>query len=210
MRYVSLDVETTGLDSGNDQILEFAAVFDDLENREDIERLPVFHCYVKHARVVGNAFAINMNAYAIGVIAGKVKAEFRGKPAKIVRAENVTQEFYNFITTVGMDESVGNRLCEKDYTTREALERGGRYKLNVAGKNPAFDLGFLTKLEGWDERFKVAHRVIDPAVMYMRAGDKTVPSLQECLERAGIQREVKHTAAADAYDVIDLIRDSVV
>ncbi len=43
MKYLSIDIETTGLDPEKHQILEFAAVLDDLENPQPLNELPTFH-----------------------------------------------------------------------------------------------------------------------------------------------------------------------
>lgn len=57
MIYVSIDLETTGLDPNNCQILEIGAVAQELGGNE-IER---FHSILKHDEVYGSTFALNMN-----------------------------------------------------------------------------------------------------------------------------------------------------
>ena len=46
MKYVSIDIETTGLDPNVNDIVELGAVIDDLSKHEPLESLPTFHCYV--------------------------------------------------------------------------------------------------------------------------------------------------------------------
>ena len=46
MRYVSIDLETTGLDAINNDIIEFGAVLDDLADMKPLEELPRFHAYI--------------------------------------------------------------------------------------------------------------------------------------------------------------------
>ena len=52
MPYVSIDIETTGLDPETCQILEIGAVFDNWTL--PIRDLPTFHCYVVHKQIVGS------------------------------------------------------------------------------------------------------------------------------------------------------------
>jgi DNA polymerase III epsilon subunit-like protein len=53
MKYVSIDIETTGLNPKTCQILEFAAVADGKEP---------FHYYIKHDYLSGDPYALQLNA----------------------------------------------------------------------------------------------------------------------------------------------------
>jgi hypothetical protein len=78
--------------------------------------------------------------------------------------------------------------------------------ITLTGKNAAsFDLRFLRRLDGW-RRLPFSHRLIDPGSLYLRPTDNGVPNTEECLKRAGIDKEVSHDALDDAYDVCKLIR----
>jgi len=65
--YVSIDIETTGLDPRTCQILEFAAIIDD--NSESFGDLPVFHRYIKHDVVRGEYRALIMNQRILEALA---------------------------------------------------------------------------------------------------------------------------------------------
>ena len=52
MKYICIDIETTGLDPVNNQIIEFCAL---------INPGNYFHCYVYHERYVCNAYAAALN-----------------------------------------------------------------------------------------------------------------------------------------------------
>ena len=43
MKYISIDIETTGLDPENCQILSIGAVIEDTLNQLPFEELPTFH-----------------------------------------------------------------------------------------------------------------------------------------------------------------------
>lgn len=72
MRYASIDIETTGLDSTRDQILEIAVVLDDLRDQKPLMELRSYHAFVSHDRISGNVIALSMNARILACLANKV------------------------------------------------------------------------------------------------------------------------------------------
>lgn len=184
MRYVSIDLETTGLDPSYCQILEVGMVEDDLEHPEiSVSELRTFHCYVTHDKIVGEPFALALNHEIIRRIS-KSQA-----PYKYVDAGKLLSEMCVWFRSLGYDT---------------------RTKITVAGKNFAnFDALFLAKLFGsW--RWDCLHqRVLDPCSMYARADDSVPPNLQECCDRAGIAETVSHTAVDDARLVVELVRRGI-
>jgi len=77
-------------------------------------------------------------------------------------------------------------------------------KITPAGKNFAsFDRSFL-KLCGFDKFFH--HRTLDPAPLFWRPEDEKLPDSKTCMERAGLDGSVAHTAVADAVAVVRMIR----
>lgn len=61
MRYLSIDVETTGLDFDLCQVLEVAAVLDDLSDPKPISELPRFVAAIQHSHLCISAVALRMN-----------------------------------------------------------------------------------------------------------------------------------------------------
>lgn len=182
MRYLSIDLETTGLDSDKCQILEIAAILDD--GMSSIGLLPVFHrlVYPISGLVKGQLFALHMNADIIKEIH---KAWNDAKPdvGTIVSAEQLPYVLGSWIS-----------------------KNWGDSKVVAAGKNLAnFDMHFLRKYEVLD-RVNFHHRIIDPGMYYHLKHDTVPPDTKTCLERAGLSPSVKHRAYDDAMDVIRLIR----
>ena len=108
--YLSIDCESTGLDTANDQVLELAVVLDDLSqkvNREDLEdylkQLPVFHCYIKHSRILGNVYAISMHNRIFNIIAKEPAIEYFEdmKPGSVLLPEQVYQYLGVFLRDYG-------------------------------------------------------------------------------------------------------------
>lgn len=64
MKFISIDLETTGLNPKADQVLELGAVFVDTEKGTFVP----FRRLIKHDRITGHPFAINMNQELIAEI----------------------------------------------------------------------------------------------------------------------------------------------
>jgi len=184
--YVSIDLETTGLDHTWCQILEVGAVVDDWKS--PLDQLARFHCYVVHDRVTGEPYALAMNAAILKRIADRAKPENRD---------------YAFIPPSQVMH------CLKRFLQGNGLLQDGLQTV-AAGKNFArFDDRFLEKLDGYRD-LNLLHRCIDPGMFYWDpTRDKKPPSTEECLRRAGLPADVKHDAINDALDVIRLIRTNI-
>lgn len=183
--FVSLDLETTGLDDMTCQILEVGAVIDDWES--PLEKLPRFHCYVDNGQVFGEPYALSMHPKILRYIAtnGKESEE----DIAILKPDDVTVHFLQWLVANGL-------------TPR-------KQHLTMAGKNFAsFDRNFLRNLPNWEELVITQHRIIDPGNLFW---DPSVdlhglPDTKTCMQRAGISGEVAHTAVEDAIIVTRLIR----
>lgn len=186
MKYVSIDIETLGLDPLSHSIIQFGAVIEDTENVLPIEELPRFECLVSHRDYHGTPYAMSLHnelfkELALGNLSSKL----------IIEHSKVAEEFAKFLK----DNSI-----EK---------KGGVYKINVAGKNFAtFDKLFLEQLPDWKKHIQIVQRILDPAVLFWDPlKDESLPNLEECKRRAGfVATKVAHTAIEDAIDVIELLR----
>jgi len=179
MRYVSIDIETLGLDPDYCDTIEFGAVFDDLVS--PIEKLPHFHCYITRPqnKYRGEAYAMAMHSKILFRIANR-------------------DHGFSYTPYDLLDEVFASWLKDQGFGEDE--------KIIVAGKNFAsFDLNFLKKI-GFGNKVNYSHRFLDPGSMFVTSYDNAPPSLKDCLMRAGINKEIDHTALADAVDVIKCIR----
>ncbi len=195
MKYVSIDLETTGLDSEKNQILEFGAVLEDTNNILPIDQLPSFHAYITHpgGNITGNVFALNLNA---GII-------------EKLKNQKELEEQYNFVPVEDLAERFLFWLSQYGFETKTNKD-GVTYSetINVAGKNfSSFDKLFLNKVPNFNKLIKIRHRVIDPSVLFVDwKNDDSMPSLDDCKKRAGIDGVVAHLAIDDAKDVIAVLR----
>jgi oligoribonuclease (3'-5' exoribonuclease) len=187
MKYVSIDLEMTGLNPDTCDILEMGAVLDDLENPLPLEELPRFHCYFLPMReggtFSGEPYALQMHPKIF------LRIDKREKP-------------YDYISPRKMGNSFKNFLLKHDYITEQ-----GKVYINVAGKNFAnCDLNFLNKQTDLEKHVHIRHTILDPGILYMTKRDRSLPGLGQCLARAGFEGNVAHTAVEDAMDVVKVIR----
>lgn len=177
--YVSIDLETTGLDPTYCQILEIGAVVD---NGAALEKLPTFHAYIRHSRIVGEPYAMALNTQILAKLA---------TPGDMPRGELLYPEDVGIELAAWLRDHYGS-------------DKG----VVAAGKNfGSFDLQFLKRLPGFSDRVEFKHRSIDPAMLYWNPDtDDAPPSTLECLRRAGLMGDVQHTAVADALQVVQLVR----
>jgi len=199
MKYISIDLETTGLDSLNHQIIEFGAVLEDTNNILPLDELPTFHAYITHPdnMLYGDIFAIHMNAGIIEKI--KNKKELKDK-YNFVKIEHLAEDFMFWLRNVGFELKTKNAGTEYSYIYAETI--------NVAGKNfSSFDSKFLDNVPDFNKLIKIRKRVIDPSILFTDWNlDNALPELNECNIRIGHVMPVQHTAVEDATDVIRLLR----
>lgn len=190
MQYVSIDIETTGLDPVKNDIIEFAAVIDEVGSKVSIDELPSFRRYItKTEPYVGEAKALSMHQRIFERIAA-------GDP-ECIGIEDLMFAFGNFLQS--------NAIVPNSK---------GKTVINVAGKNfGSFDMQFLlAKIPDncWNG-ISFRRRFIDPSILYMRSGDKCLPDLETCVDRmcedTGLRQEWSHhTALDDAMQVVRLFR----
>lgn len=202
MKYAAIDIETTGLDRDQDQILQVAIVVEDTERVgsdgiPDILALPTFEGVIRHERISGHPFALAMNADLIEVIA---KAP-RGPNAEVELRGRTVRIFDN------SDELASGAIDFLDATIDTLNGPPYRRDYVAAGKNAAgFDLPFLPgKL-----RVCFHHRVIDVGSVALGVEasswrEDRIPGLSELLSVIS-NREATHDALEDARDVVRLLR----
>jgi oligoribonuclease len=221
MKYISIDIETTGLDADFNQILSIGAVIEDTLNPLPFEELPKFHAVIKRESVYGSIFALNLNRDLIQAM--KDYSEARTQELKDEIEESFGAKFYeeDEVVEALYQFCYRNNLVEfdPDFLNKHVkLVDGIMYPilgsnmkktyLNCAGKNFAgFDKKFLEKLPRWKQVFSIRSRVLDPGILFVDwKNDESLPSLDECKQRAGIDGAVTHNAVEDAMDVVMLLR----
>lgn len=184
MRYVSIDIETTGLDHNVCDVIEFGAVIaNTLDFDTPVEQLPSFHRYIHKSSFTGEPYALVMNAHIFQAMLNPENQH------KVCREGELFEQFSLWLLDQGFEAG-----------------KGGKLTINVAGKNFAsFDNRFLEYLPNY-ESVRFRYRFLDPAMMFLSPEDSVVPNLKTCLERSGLDGIIPHTAVEDARLVIEVIR----
>lgn len=221
MKYVSIDIETTGLDPINHKILSIGAIVEDTENKLPYEDLPKFHVAILHHELVGSPYAINMNKDLIEAIVQYQNASDQDEKNDIVNMtgmqflskEEVVEAFFHFLhdnglTGIDLQKMMGATVKIVNGKTYPILGTGNPASITAAGKNfGTFDKLFLEQLPRWKQAIRLKQRIIDPSILFVDwKNDKSLPSLNECKERAGVEGVVTHNALEDAWDVIQVLR----
>lgn len=189
MKYFSVDTETTGL-SYRCQILEIAAVVDDLHDPQPLDSLPRFHCYVAHSWIQGEPYALWMHGQNNLL---KKLAEQSSKHL-FVTPEEVWTQFLGFIDQTGAFNKYG--------------------QINVAGKNFGyFDATRLEQLPNWPGAYNGgkaiwSHKFIDPGNLFWNPWEdtETLPNTKKVKQRCGLGDSLSHLAMDDALDVVRQLR----
>lgn len=222
MKYVALDIETTGLLVDYHQIVEVGLVLDDLQSLSKFaaEQLPSLRILVapEDGDLPMNVTCAKMHR--------KLWEELEGVQQDVLdeegwydeskwdpEAPNVVFEALN------AQGPIHTRIVARPGLVQTAMydwlaKMSQNYKpednqIVVAGKNVAsFDVPFMRALPGWDPDYLDFHRrTIDPGVFFMDKADRVPPSLSMCLARANLPTGIGlHEALHDAQDVVRLVR----
>lgn len=210
MKLVSLDLETTGVDTLQDQIIEIGLVCFDTST----EFKPTYHrIYYWQDRYEGSAFALQMNAEKL-FVADMLHKRRKEWSKNFEKCKNSIVKLTYYKNHKDAEKLFDNHFVE---TPKELSELLGRllmdYRIepkkstvNIVGKNAAgFDMQFIKRfIEGY--QFSWKRRVLDVGNLYTRRDDDCIPDLSVVLERSGILNElpekyVTHDATDDAFDV---------
>lgn len=196
MKFISIDIETTGLNPETCQILQIGAVIEDTDNVLPVEELPRFNCIIEHDCYVGTPTALSMNSGIFKILSG---LESKTKDERIAYKKE-----HNIIPAGIVATSFKLWLLSNGFTTGE----GNAIYINAAGKNFAsFDKLFLQNLPYWTSNIKIRQRILDPAILLTDwKNDETLPNLKTCMERCSIEGDVTHDALQDAIDVVNVLR----
>jgi DNA polymerase III epsilon subunit-like protein len=222
MKYISIDIETTGLDPITNKVLSIGAIIEDTNNPLPFDEMPKFHAAILHNELVGSPFAINMNRDLIESIVQYQTAENQDEKNDLVnmtgmqflREEDVVESLFHFLHDNGMSgidlkTMMGQTVKIVNQRTYPQLSSNIKpSSITVAGKNfGTFDKLFLERLPRWKQAIRIKQRIIDPSVLFVDwKKDESLPSLNDCKKRAGIKGEVTHNALEDAWDVIQILR----
>ncbi len=179
MKYVSIDIETTGLKRIECDVIEFAAVIEDTCASIPVKELPRFHRFIKTTPA--------------------------GQWEDVARKWN----YDKWITEIQSGNFIDHTILAHQFQKWLCVNGLNPASFTVAGKNFAtFDIEFLNKLPNWKELLQHHRRVMDPSILFFDPSkDDVLPDTKECLKRAGfINLDSVHSALDDARMIILLLR----
>ena len=208
MIYVSIDIETSGLDHTKHSVLSIGAIIEDTEKKLPFLECPRFNVIVLQNEIVGSPRAITMNKEIISLTGDylegtdEVRELLNNKSEyQFLEKEDAAKAFYSFLWNNGFSTMTPPLEPVIDGRTKPIT-------INVAGKNfGTFDKLFLQELPWWQKLIRTRQRVLDPAILCVDwKNDTSLPSLTQCKEKLGIEGIVTHNALDDAWDVIEILR----
>jgi len=224
MKYVSIDIETTGIDNESTQTLSIGLVVEDTIDIKPIEELPKLEIAIIRERIEGEIFAINMNRQLIADIleyklarTDEARKEIEQRTGReYLYEENVAKRIFQFLydngALDGKYDPTGHFEIVNGKSYPALTSKMKPFYFNAAGKNFAnFDNKFLERLPRWKQCLKARGRTLDPSVLFIDwQNDDCAPGLSLCKERAGLGDVVTHNAIEDAMDVVMLFRKAYV
>jgi oligoribonuclease len=224
MKYVSIDIETTGIDNESTQTLSIGLVVEDTIDIKPIEELPKLEIAIIRERIEGEIFAINMNRQLIADIleyklarTDEERKEIEQRTGReYLYEEDVAKRIFQFLydngALDGKYDPTGHFEIVNGKSYPALTSKMKPFYFNAAGKNFAnFDNKFLERLPRWKQCLKARGRTLDPSVLFIDwQNDDCAPGLSLCKERAGLGDVVTHNAIEDAMDVVMLFRKAYV
>ena len=219
MIYVSIDIESTGLDPLSNNVLSIGAIIEDTSKKLPYDECPKFNAIVLNRQLQGSPRAITMNKEIISLMGEYLEGkddvrEFLNNNSgyKFYEEDEVVKEFYWWLERNGyfQGNNSGGYVQLSDGYMKPAINGATKpITLNVAGKNfGTFDKLFLQELPWWQKLIRTRQRVLDPAILCVNWNeDNALPSLTECKERTNVDGIVTHNALEDAWDVIQVLRN---
>lgn len=190
MKYVSIDLETTGLSPIEHQVVEIGAVIDDTEKPGvNIKDLPTFRCLIVEQDWRVGPYTAWMHA--------ALWEEMKNVDVLALKDIIWTDSGYCYARRDRALSAFRMWLIQEELDPESVI---------CAGKNfNSFDKGFLSEMWGYSELgFK--HRAFDPVTFWTLPEDAEPPNMATCCKRADIPLVGHHTAVEDARTVIKLLR----
>lgn len=182
MKLLSIDIETTGLDTATCSTLEVGCVLFDPQPAIDAtpqeKRWKTFERLIEHSRIQGEPYALQLNANILAELAGVKKTH-----VQIIKAAELGSQVAQWLRLEGVN---------------------AENKATIVGKNyDAFDRQFLNRVPGWNQFVSplVERRVLDVGSLYFNPEEGKVVNLESCLKTIGVDSTVSHRALDDALQV---------
>ncbi len=187
MRFVSIDLETTGGDPWRHEIIEFAAII--YNTRQPVARddAPSFRVLMQPTFAYAQSAALRMNQ--------KLIEELQAPDFDTI-----------VVTEAALVDQFAAFLLQHGFVKHER----GRIRIQAAGKNfDKFDRIFLERLPLFRQQISLHRAALDPGLLFWnpKKDKQWIPSLSTCKKRIGLaDPTVAHRGLDDAWDVVQLVQ----
>ena len=117
MVYISIDIETSGLDHEKHKVLSIGAIIEDTEKKLPYEECPKFNAIVLQNEITGSPRAITMNGGIIQMIGEYLEGTDETRHLmnthsdySFYEKDEVVKKFYEFLWVNGYGDAVPNQL----------------------------------------------------------------------------------------------------
>lgn len=213
MKYVAIHLQTGGIDSEHNSLLELGAIVEDTNNLLSFEETPKFRALIEHEFYRGEPYALHFNAELFR----QLSLPEAQRTQQVIHYDNLAVRFFEWLTEHVKTKVINNinNIFKGDLDTKMIVNTENVYTrkkllINVAGKNfGVFQQTFLKKIPKFSQFITMHHRILDPGILFLDMhNDEFMPDTNECKKRANISnREGKlNNTLEECWDTIMLIR----
>lgn len=141
------------------------------------------------------------------IIYNKKDLRFHGSAYKVLSYNDLINKSIDSTSAISKDDAV----IKLDHFILQNFNINDNKLINIAAKNPQNDLKFIQKhLEKAKINSLYHPRLVDPAILFhINEMDEHLPSLEQCLERIGSDKFIKHDALDNCYKLIKLFKTKI-
>jgi len=184
MKYLTIDIVTTGDDIFKNQIIEIGAVIDDLSKPIPIDEIPKFHYYIDNHMINGTPDKL-LSLHKQLIIISEKKDKY-----PIINSSEVIDFFHNWL----IDNSVILSQCPM-YT----LAIDGHKKINFLYR----DL-LNTKCDFKKDYY---YDIFNPMILFCDPKNQKIPTVNETLlETKNYKKRKNNNILDNVYDIVRLMR----
>lgn len=175
MKYISIDIKTTGANPETCQIIEFSAVLDDLSKKWNIKDMPKVCFCIYHNSIHGELDYLISNKNIL---------------EKIKNTKSKDRITIEMLPKLFIDWAYANGFSFNE-------------KITLAGNGLGSDAFlFLRKIKSWNfELFN--KKILDPSVFWLNPEtDKEIPNLDLCLNRIKVKDNISSDTLENACSIV--------
>jgi len=184
MKFLSLSLETTGLDCNKNNLLEIGMIVHNTDEPKSYEDSKKTRFWIDSEFYKGAPYALVDNVEIFKQICDLRKENSR----RLVKPDDAITRIMTFLRIHFAENGVFNQ------------------QIMVVSKNPILDSDFLSKLKSF-ENLPFQPKYLNPCSFFLNfEEDNGIPGLAKAKERAGLTNPTVRNTLLVAWDMIELIK----